>query len=541
MSSRLNRCGSWPPRRESRRSTRHLDRFLGEAPIDEFDVIVVGGGGSGLAAAYSSAELGGSVLQLEKRPQLGGTTGIAVGSFTAAGTSLQRHAGIVDSPHDHDVDVAKFAPPKCESRNNAELRQWFLGETAATYEWLVDLGLSFYGPSPEPPNRVPRMHNVVPGAKAYVAALQLAFLRHGGTILCSAEVRSLVFDGQRVAGVRTAIAGQERDFRARRGVVLAAGDYANSAELIGRHKGHEFAGIEGINPFATGEGHRLAAEAGARLINMDLTYGPELRFVPPTRRPFATWLPASGLFGRIVGLVARHLPAWVMKRYIKRLLVTWQHPERSLFLDGAILINRKGRRFTNERDTPQCEIDVARQLDKSAFILLDDRLMKRYSAWPHFISTAPDIAYAYVADYQRLRPDITFTATDLDRLARRASIDATALRQTVDEFNRHVAAGEADRFARSGDEHPLEGPTWVLLGPAKSYFTTTEGGAAVDRNLAVLDESGRPIRGLYAVGQNGLGGMVLWGHGLHIAWALTSGRLVGQILLAGEGGRPTGL
>lgn len=76
----------------------------------------------------------------------------------------------------------------------------------------------------------------------------------------------------------------------------------------------------------------------------------------------------------------------------------------------------------------------------------------------------------------------------------------------------------------------MDGERWVLLGPVKAYFTTTEGGAAVNRHMQVVDDRGSPIRGLYAVGQNGLGGMVLWGHGLHIAWAITSGRLVGEAL-----------
>jgi fumarate reductase flavoprotein subunit len=70
----------------------------------------------------------------------------------------------------------------------------------------------------------------------------------------------------------------------------------------------------------------------------------------------------------------------------------------------------------------------------------------------------------------------------------------------------------------------------VLLGPVKAYFTTTEGGAAIDEEFRVLDAEGRPIPHLYAVGQNGLGGQILWGHGLHIAWAITSGRLVGRQL-----------
>ena len=77
---------------------------------------------------------------------------------------------------------------------------------------------------------------------------------------------------------------------------------------------------------------------------------------------------------------------------------------------------------------------------------------------------------------------------------------------------------------------PLVGDRWVLLGPAKAYFTTTEGGAAINQDFEVLNPDGMPIPGLYAVGQNGLGGQVLWGHGLHIAWAITSGRMVGALL-----------
>ena len=80
---------------------------------------------------------------------------------------------------------------------------------------------------------------------------------------------------------------------------------------------------------------------------------------------------------------------------------------------------------------------------------------------------------------------------------------------------------------------PLGPGPWALLGPVKAYFTTTEGGARVTPRLEVVGADGRPIPGLYAVGQNGLGGMVLWGHGLHIAWALTSGRLAGREVMSG--------
>ena len=66
--------------------------------------------------------------------------------------------------------------------------------------------------------------------------------------------------------------------------MLAAGDYANNAEMISRYKGAEFAVIEGINPYSTGDGHRLVEQAGGELLNMDVTYGPELRFVATTEK-----------------------------------------------------------------------------------------------------------------------------------------------------------------------------------------------------------------------------------------------------------------
>lgn len=488
------------------------------SPTRECDVLVIGGGGSGLAAACSVAQNGGRVVVLESQPQPGGTTGIAVGSYTAAETQFQRHSGIEDSFQHHAEDVGLFADPEIEKRNNNELREYFLSEASLTLDWLCDMGLSFVGPHPEPPNRVARMHNVIPGAKAYVAALQMTLQRLGGELICDAPVKTLVMDGDRVTGAHAVIQGKEESILARRGVVLAGGDYANNPDMIAKWKGEQFRAVEGINPFSLGEGHRLAMEAGARMVNMDVTYGPELRFVPSHKKPFQQWLPTSGHLARLMGKVASMMPGWVMRKLIKRLLVTWQHPENSLFDDGAILINSEGHRFVNEQCWREREIAVAQQPGKVAFILLDSHLIRRYSEWPHFISTAPDIAYAYVRDYERLRPDVTLSGADLEQILSKRGIDVENTVKTIQNYN------------REDDPRELHGP-WTLLGPVKAYFTTTEGGAMINKQLQVLNENDEIIPGLYAVGQNGLGGMILFGHGLHIAWAMTSGRLVGESVM----------
>lgn len=492
----------------------------------DFDVIVLGAGGSGLAAAVSAAEHGCSVLVLEKRPEPGGTTGIAVGSFTANRTKMQATSGITDSLDDHAHDAGQFAPENIEGRNNDALRRFFLSHTAETLNWLRGMGLSFYGPSPEPPNRVARMHNVVPNAKAYIATLQARLTRLGGVLKCNASVSELIRDGERVIGVRT----RDGELRASRGVVLAAGDYASSQELIAEHKGDRFGLIRGINPYAAGEGHVLAKSVGAKLMNMDVTYGPEIRFMAPKGKQFfQQLLPASGPLARLAGGVLPLVPKFIIHHYIKRLLVTWQHPENAMFDDGTILVNAQGRRFCNEKQWPEREIAIAEQPNEFAFLLLDERLCERYSKWPHFISTAPKIAYAYVNDYLKMRKDIAVEGDSLTALGDKTSMDENALEQTVAMFNSYVDGGH-DPYRRTGDKHPLGGKRWVLLGPACAYFTTTEGGAAIDESLRVLNEAGQPIDGLYAVGQNGLGGQILWGHGLHIGWALTSGRLVGKEL-----------
>lgn len=487
--------------------------------MNNYDVIIVGGGGSGLAAGVSAAEHGASVLVLEKLPELGGSTGIAVGSYTANRTAWQRNAGVQDSLEEHAVDAGKFAPPEIEARNNAELRRWFLSLGAETLDWLASMGLAFQGPNPEPPNTKPRMHNVVPGAKAYIAALQSRLLRLGGQAQTGAEVTELLVENGRVTGVVASVNNQPVTFHARKGVILAAGDYTNSPEIIARFKGERFREIEGINPHSTGSGHLLAEDAGAKLVNMDVTYGPEIRFIAPPGRTFQQLLPVHGPLARLMGVVAPRLPAVVMNALIRRLLVTWQHPENALFDDGAILVNSRGERFCVETAPLEREIAIANQPGKIAHILMDARLVKRYSSWPHFISTAPKIAYAYANDYLRLRPDVAVQGSSLEAVAARRDLPPQALKKSVEQANQ----------GRHNSSLALLGPgPWLLLGPAKAYFTTTEGGVVINRNFQALDENGEPIPGLYAAGQNGLSGMILWGHGLHIAWAITSGRLAGK-------------
>jgi succinate dehydrogenase/fumarate reductase flavoprotein subunit len=283
-------------------------------------------------------------------------------------------------------------------------------------------------------------------------------------------------------------------------VVLAAGDFTSDPELKARFMGPQEAKVEGVNLTATGDGQKLAEALGARIVNGDLALGPELRFIAPQKETLARRLPPWSLLGAAMAWALEHLPAAMLRPFVMQFVTTALAPSPALFEAGALLVNREGKRFGDERDRPAYR--VPDQPGKEAFILMDGALARRFSAWPDFISTAPGVAYAYLPDYRRNRPDVYTEAPTLEALARRLGMPAI--------------------------EAELAEPPFIALGPVRSVFVHAEGGLAVDAEHRVLDAHGRPIAGLYAAGSTGQGGLLLKGHGHHLAWAFVSGRRAGR-------------
>src|SRR5262245_14978092 len=116
----------------------------------ETDVVVVGGGGSGLAAAIEARNLGRRVVLVERNERLGGSTAKSIGSITATNTPHQLRRGIRDCPDDHFEDMARFSAQSKrvrESRykinDNTALRRVFVDNVPETFRWLMDLGVEF--------------------------------------------------------------------------------------------------------------------------------------------------------------------------------------------------------------------------------------------------------------------------------------------------------------------------------------------------------------------------------------------------------------
>lgn len=487
------------------------------------DVLVVGGGGAGLAAAIEAAEAGVRVTLLEKNDAPGGSTAWSIGSVSASQTPHQRAAGIADTPQAHWEDMPGFAGDLA-GRDNDALRRVLCDAMPETFQWLLDSGVRFMGPMPEPPHRVPRMHNVLPNSRSFIYHLVRRARRSGVDIRVRMRVKELVLESGSVRGVLVRDSnGATLRIDARGGVILAAGDFTNSPELKARFMGPQEAKVNAVNPTATGDGQLMAERCGAQILNGDLALGPEIRFIAPEKENFVRRLPPWRSLAALMQWSMKHMPDAILRPFLMKFLTTALAPALALFEDGALLVNVRGERFGDETDKPAYRLpDQPRGV---GYIVIDGRIADRYSKWPHFISTAPGVAYAYLADYRRNRPDIFKEANSIEDLAAKTGMDADLLRASI------ASAAGPNALARA---------PYIALGPVRAVFVHNEGGLRVDETHRVLDTQGQPIAGLYAAGSTGQGGLLLKGHGHHLAWAFASGRRAGRLAAQAAGQRKSG-
>ena len=170
-----------------------------------------------------------------------------------------------------------------------------------------------------------------------------------------------------------------------------------------------------------------------------------------------------------------------------------------------------------EASAPPPNLAIADQPRGEAYIIFDQSFARKFRRWPYFISTAPGIAYAYLPDYKRNRKDVYHRARSLNQLAKVLGMTTDVLKANIEEYNSSL----------TGDRQPITKPPFVALGPVKSSIIIVEGGVAIDERLRVLADD-TPIPGLYGAGSAGQGGLLLEGHGHHLGWAFTSGRLAGR-------------
>lgn len=490
------------------------------------DVIVLGGGGAGLSAAVSAAENGARVTLLQKAPDLGGSTALSVGAFTAAETSLQRQSGIDDSIDEFIADIRTSNGP-LDDQDNVALRRVLAEQAAPTLEWLMGMGVRFLGPFPEPPHRHPRMHNILPNSRSYTSALTRRARTLGVTVFLNTPADELIVDGSgRVTGVRSG----DTLHTARLGVIIATGDYTASRELLGEWVGGTAGTTRPANPYNTGDGQQLGIAAGGHSTGVHLI-AETLRYVPRRRPDLLKAMPSAPWFSRFAGPFARRLPKRFFEYFAKGALVGWIAPSPAMYAAGAIHVDANtGRRLADETDAAELPRAVGANGDRS-YVVFDRSVAERFSKGGSAVASFPGVASAFLEDVKHRRPDVYTEAPSIEELAARLRL--RDLPETVRTWNAAVTAGADTEFGRGELGEGLRRGPFFALGPLESVAPLSNGGLAIDTACRVLDADEQPIPGLYAAGSAGQGGLLLLANGLHLAWAHTSGRLAGKTAATG--------
>jgi succinate dehydrogenase/fumarate reductase flavoprotein subunit len=402
-------------------------------------------------------------------------------------------------------------------RDDSRLRSVLVENVADTVAWLRGIGINFLAPLPQPPHTADRLHQVMPTSRAYVVRLQRHCLQLGVQIRLSTPVIRLIVENDTVIGVEAGNPRGAETIHSRAGVILASGDVGGDAEMMHRYMKTWSDGVEVYNPNNTGDGHKMALAIGAAIVpRKDLGFesAAHIRFIRP-KPNFLQTIHPHPILTRLMALGMKHLPKWVIRPLMMQFLTTVLGPDARVFAEGAILVNKLGERVGSEGSSPN--ILLPKQPDGIAYIIFDESFARKFSRWPHFISTAPGVAFAYIQDYRAARPDLFGVGRTTAELAHTVGFDPEKLTASIDDANRH----------RPRERQLTRGP-FYSLGPVKTWVLVAPIGLSVNERFEVLKPSGEAIGNLYAVGHAGMAGFTMTGHGHGLGWAFTSGRLAAE-------------
>ena len=474
------------------------------APADEeltADVIIVGGGGAGLASAVSAVHEGASVILVEKMGFLGGNSIVSGGIYNCPDPELQDKAEVAGNPHEL-VEKAIAEEPVSEehkalieavksdyeafkktdktlfdSANWFALQTWNGGDKVGNLtmvktltanaldglNWLKSMGEEF-----EPKithgagSLYPRTHQAVkPNGVGYIDAFTQALSGSDKyTCMMNTEGKSLIMDNGRVVGVNA----EKRDgskvvLHATKGVILATGGFAGNVKLREQYcQGEKWPYLGDKLPTSnvagvTGDGIFMAQEAGANLVNME-----QIQLLHMCN-------PKTGATYDI---------------------------NRSY--SNAIFVNKNGERFVRE--------DGRRDDMSKAIIAQPDSIMYMMLS----ADSIPDPTTSITLGGQTIQYMVEnkvsgyVKADTIEEMAKVLGMPADALKATVEKYNASVDSGAADEFGRVSYGNKLMTPPFYVY-PRSPAAHHTMGGVNIDPACRALDKDGNAIPGLYCAGE----------------------------------------
>jgi len=487
------------------------------------DLVIIGGGGAGLAAALAAAENGcKSIIVLEKAGSAAGSTVMAHDIFGAE-SPVQKRQG-VDARKD---DLFKIAMEWAHwTRINPRLVRAFIDKSGDTIDWLEKKGLNFeliqfY------PNQVPLVrHSVIGHGTALMKTLRNGCLEAGIKILTRTPAKKILRDGKgKITGVVAKTKEGEELTITAGSVIVASGGYGNNKEMLKKYCPYYHNNMTYDGPANnTGDGILMATEIGAATAGLGTCnlHGP---FLTPGSPSEVMKLDTKGFDGNQL-----RITLW---------LLAWE-PE-------TIWVNKNGQRFVDEGYNLSFFSygnAVALQPDGISYTLFDSNTLKTMEEQgfirPGAANRAVWLPVAAATPMPGLEREVN-KQVDNDNLKISSSWDEIAgwmgarpavLEATVDEYNAACDQHHDGLFAKEPRYlRPLRTPPYYAI---KGHVAICDayGGIKINENMEALDTDDNPIPGLYAAGSTA----GCWesekycerltGH--LVGWALNSGRIAGE-------------
>lgn len=441
----------------------------------DYDVIVIGTGGAGMAAAMAAADSGAKVLNLEKMAKTGGVWSYRGGTFTACQTKIQFKAGTFgDSPDLYYSDMMRW--PTNRAWSSSEVLRYYVTHCGEAIDWLDSLG-AFAPPWDKPvsgmygdPWSVPRSYGIFGPILRFIQPVYQKYVDRGEIIQKhSTRVLSLIERDGAVIGVRTkGDDGREVDYHTG-AVVLCTGGYAANPEMLKRNFPKARSVQSHAREWSTGDGHRMCEAVGAAMVNMDHTF-------------------ETGPYGGAVADPAnpnREIAHINMVKY-----------------PGAIWVSNEGKRVVREDVggyLPALRDALAAAPDIMLNVILDSKMRSTNKTILTPIFDTPERPWEWF-DEKAAEGVIIKKANTIDELAGKLTIPPAALAETIKKWNLSIDSGKDEEFGRLDLTMKLENPPYYGIATG-TIAIGSSGGPAVNYRQEVLGTSGKTIRGLYAAGE----------------------------------------
>lgn len=459
----------------------------------EAEIVIIGAGGTGLAAAVTAGQEGASVIVLETNGFAGGNLLVSGGVYNSPEPEMQAKQGIEDSP---ELFVQQTLAGG-DNIANPELVRILAYNALDGLNWLKELGNEFEDQVIQAPGALhPRSHNTTAPLGSGIIKTYLEHIdkMDNVEILYETKGESLIQEDGRVVGVIAKNPdGSKLTVKANKGVIIATGGFSKNAQLVMEYRNAEKWPLLDENSVSTnmdsirGEGIIMAREIGADVVDMD-----QMQFLYLGQ-------PKTGLLSGVFNVSA----------------------------EVTVFVNKEGKRFVAE--------DARRDVISSAVFAQEDGMMYML----HSAESLSDPANQLNIDGIPMKELLDIGAygwkqgDTLEELAKEIGVPAENLVQTIAEYNEAVDT-KNDPFGRTLlNVKMAKGPFYAI--PRVPALHHTMGGLRIDTLARVLDTKGEPIPGLYAGGEvtGGIhGGNRLGGNA--VTDTVVFGRLAAQSAVAGK-------